>query len=100
MISQHCADTTLKLLLNRKALKQSKVVTNELLAASVHKTIIKMDTELRGVVGMDGKPQFLSGGTTACFVLVSQDDIMFVNVGDSRCVYKIMYVHKLRASIP
>ncbi len=84
VIAQHCADTTHTLLINRKALKQAKVVTNELLAASVHKTLIKMDTQLRDVMGLDGKPQFLSGGTTACFVLISQDDIMFVNVGDSR----------------
>ncbi len=62
------------------------MVTNELLAASVHKTMIKVDSQLRAITGANGRQQFVSGGTTACFVLISQDDIMFVNVGDSRCV--------------
>ena len=86
IISQFCADNILKQLLQRKSMRHSKVVTNELLAASVHKTLIKLDGKLRGVAGDTQTGQFMYGGTTACCVLISQDDIMFINVGDSRLV--------------
>ena len=84
IVSQYCADNVIKLLLNRKAVRQAKQVSNDVLAAGVHKTFVKLDQELRLSQGQEGKPQFEYCGTTACVVLISQEDILFANVGDSR----------------
>ena len=84
IVSQYCADNVIKLLLNRKAVRQAKQVSNDVLAAGVHKTFVKLDQELRLIQGQEGKPQFEYCGTTACVVLISQEDILFANVGDSR----------------
>lgn len=82
----------------RKALRTTKYATNELIKASIHKTFVKFDQQLREYQGVFGT---LSGsssssnddqlplqysGTTVTSVFITDENIIFANLGDSRTI--------------
>lgn len=100
-VSSHCAETFLSSVYGRKALRTAKFTTNELIAASIDKTFVKFDQQLREYQGVFGT---LSGsssssnrlsedqlplqysGTTVTSVYITDTNIIFANLGDSRSI--------------
>ena len=97
-VSSHCAQTFLDSIYGRKALRTAKSITTDLVTASIHKTFLKFDQQLRDEQGLFVVPgtQPLTGagsqlplqygGTTATTVLISDQHIVFANLGDSRTI--------------
>ena len=99
IVSSHCAETFLSSVYERKALRTAKFTTNELITASIHKTFVKFDQQLREYQGAFGT---LSGsssstnsedqlplqysGTTVTSVYITDENIIFANLGDSRSI--------------
>lgn len=89
VVSQYCADHFIGSLLGRKALKRdSKNLQSEVMAASLRKTFLKFDQQLREVVenqkSSETKVDFVFSGTTATLAVVLQKFIIIANAGDSR----------------
>ena len=93
-VSSFCADTFLGSVYGRKAIHTAKHVTTELMKANIHKTFVKFDQQLRedqvvfsvpGVASSSQLPLQYSG-TTVTSVFISDEDIIFANLGDSRTI--------------
>ena len=101
-VSSLCAETFLGSVYGRKAVRTAKHVTSDLLRSSIHKTFVKFDQQLRDERVLcqptpGGATSYLSSGsfsqsplqysgTTATTVFISDEDIIFANLGDSRTI--------------
>ena len=103
-VSSLCAETFLGSVYGRKAIRTAKHVTTDLLRSNIYKTFVKFDQQLReervqfqsGVSGSATSPvSSRSGssqsplhysGTTVTSVFISDEDIIFANLGDSRTI--------------
>ena len=92
-----CAETFLGSVYGRKAVRPAKHVTSDLLRSSIHKTFIKFDQQLRdervlyqpvpgGDVTTSGSGPLQYSETTATTLFISDEDIIFANLGDSRTI--------------
>ena len=86
IVSQYCTDHLLKSILDRKAIRTVKRLSEELLVGSIRKTFIKFDRELEETQRSDVKTDLSYSGTTATMVLLSTEQIYISNVGDSRTI--------------
>ena len=100
-VSSFCAEMFMNSVSGRKALRTAKHSTTDLLTASIHKTFLKFDQQLRedqlmfGVVSVPGPTNSSSviqlplqySGTTVTSVFISDEEIVFANLGDSRTIF-------------
>lgn len=91
VVSKYCADHFFSDLLGRKALKASHSPSPDILAASLRKTFLKFDSQLKEAAlnykpstPTENKLSFVFSGTTATMVLVLKDLFVIANTGDSR----------------
>ena len=99
-VSSHCAQTFLSSVYGRKAVRTAKSITTELVTSSIRKTFLKFDQQLRDEQGLFGvapgtQPSggatgsqlpLQYGGTTATTVFISDQHMIFANLGDSRTI--------------
>ena len=99
-VSSYCAETFLGSVYGRKALRTARHITTELMTAGIHKTFLKFDQQLRdeqmmfgaAMTTMPGPSSSISqlplqySGTTVTSVFISDEDIVFANLGDSRTI--------------
>ena len=101
-VSSLCAETFLGSMYGRKAIRTAKHITTDLMRSGIHKTFVKFDQQLRDervlyqpVPGSTTPSYIPSGstqsplqysGTTATTVFISDEDIIFANLGDSRTI--------------
>ena len=88
VVSQYCTDHFIGSFLSRKALRESRNLSRDTMAASLRKTFLKFDQQLREVVqnqkSSEKKVDFVFSGTTATMAVVLQKAIVVANAGDSR----------------
>lgn len=100
-VSSLCAESFLGSVYGRKAVRTAKHVTSDLMKSSIHKTFVKFDQQLHDErflfppVPVSATSPLSSGygqsplqysGTTATSVFISDEDIIFANLGDSRTI--------------
>ena len=96
-VSSYCAENFLGSVYGRKAIRTAKKATTELITAGIRKTFVKFDQQLReeqvGIFGVPGGTGSLSNhpplqysGTTVTSVFISNENITFANLGDSRTI--------------
>ena len=91
VVSQYCAENFVNCLLDRKSLRNSRLLSGESIAIALRKTFIKFDAQLSEVVSSykpsmpnEAKISFVFSGTTATMAVVLKDSIVIANTGDSR----------------
>lgn len=103
-VSSFCAEMFLGSVYGRKAVRTAKRITTALMKTSIHKTFVKFDQQLREdqttavqsvlKAGCGAAPESIShgqlplqySGTTVTSVFISDEDVIFANLGDSRTI--------------